>query len=309
MTTPSSAPTSVANPTPTGTPSACADAAAASVRRSSAYLGHDARSGRPFHKVLPATLLPVAGLSASAAGGGDVICHGGPIQPAPTFYLVFWGAAWMDTSATGGDPDGMKATVLRFARALGGSRWLNTTTQYFDPRGEFVGNGPALAGGELDDAGAPPAVPEPADLAAEAAKAAAHFGDYSVNANYFVLTPHGVVPAGFGTAYCAWHSYAPAGGGSVPFTNLPYLPDGGPGCGANMANSGPSGLLDGVSMVLGHEQAETETDPFIDAWYDAAGAEIADKCVWLDIADNPNAGGFPTQPLWSNRSSGCVQYY
>jgi len=94
-----------------------------------------------------------------------------------------------------------------------------------------------------------------------------------------------------------------SGGTTVAFTNLPYLPDAGTSCGANSV----SGPLDGVSIVGGHEQAETETDPQLSAWYDSSGNEIGDKCAWINLGVNPAAGGFPTQPLWSNAVKGCVQ--
>ncbi|MEA2718422.1 MAG: hypothetical protein QOJ39_286, partial [Candidatus Eremiobacteraeota bacterium] len=39
------------------------------------------------------------------------------------------------------------------------------------------------------------------------------------------------------------------------------------------------------------------------------GAENGDKCAWVNLINNPNAGGYPTQPLWSNANNGCVQSY
>jgi len=32
--------------------------------------------------------------------------------------------------------------------------------------------------------------------------------------------------------------------------------------------------------VLAHELEEANTDPELNAWYDASGAENADKCAW-----------------------------
>jgi hypothetical protein len=32
--------------------------------------------------------------------------------------------------------------------------------------------------------------------------------------------------------------------------------------------------------VIAHELEETNTDPNLNAWYDANGAEDADKCAW-----------------------------
>src|ERR1022692_4458928 len=48
--------------------------------------------------------------------------------------------------------------------------------------------------------------------------------------------------------------------GDVSFTNMPYIVDAGASCGVNFINSGSAGTLDGVSIVNGHEYAETITD-------------------------------------------------
>jgi serine protease len=144
-------------------------------------------------------------------------------------------------------------------------------------------------------------------LAAEATRGAAHFNDYSASASYVVVSPHGVKPSGFGS-YCAWHSSTSTSHGIIAYTNLPYIPDAGAACGVGAVNS--PGTLDGVSIVGGHEQAETETDPQPNTgWLDSSGEENGDKCAWIGLENNPNAGGYPTQPLWSNATSSCVQSY
>ena len=84
-------------------------------------------------------------------------------------------------------------------------------------------------------------------------------------------------------------------------------------------NSGSAGALDGVSMVAGHEYAETVTDPFLNAWKDQQGAENADKCAWISsgqgAAKNLVLGGtsYAVQGLWSNAwnsgAGGCVTSY
>jgi serine protease len=94
---------------------------------------------------------------------------------------------------------------------------------------------------------------------------------------------------------------------------LPYQPDAGYSCGAHAVNSSSIGVNDGVSIVGGHEQAETETDPQLNAWFDASGSEIGDKCAWVNLQDTAFGGStigtneFATQPLWSNSANGCVQ--
>lgn len=242
----------------------------------------------------------------TASGTSNLLYHGGPVQTSPHLYLVFWGAAWNDGS---GDPNGMAAQLTGFYGAIGGSKWLNSVTQYTQSDGQSVGNSKGVfAGSYVDASSAPPSHPTQSQMAAEAAAAAAHFGDYSANASYVVAMPHGIRPSGFGSQYCAYHTATSASGGTIAWTNLPYIPDAGYACGAGSVNT--PGTLDGVTIVSGHEQGETETDPQPPTgWLDASGAENGDKCAWTGLENNRFAGGYPTQPLWSNASSSCVQRY
>jgi hypothetical protein len=238
---------------------------------------------------------------------GSLVYRGGPVQTNPKIYVVFWGAAW---NGSGGDPDGVAARLKGFLRIIGGSGWLNTVTQYTQSDGQHVGNQPgSFAGSYVDTTSAPPPKPTQAQLAAEVVKAAAHYGDYTVNASYVVALPHGIKPSGFGTQYCEYHTTTTAAGHTIAWTNDPYVPDAGAACGAGSVNS--PGTLDGVSVVGGDEQAETETDPIPNTgWIDSSGAgEIGDKCAWTALINNPYAGGYPTAPLWSNATSSCVQHY
>ena len=149
------------------------------------------------------------------------------------------------------------------------------------------------------------------DLAAEAARAVAHFGitDLS-NANIIIAQPPNFSdPNALSTGYCAFHDYTLPGfaGGiyngitpNISYTNMPYalaINSGGANvCGENAVNSGAAGKLDGFSIVLGHEIEETVTDPgaedisgsgtspqtYYGGWYDAADAnENGDKCAWV----------------------------
>jgi hypothetical protein len=231
--------------------------------------------------------------------------HGGPVATAPKIYVVFWGSAWNSS----GDPSGVGARLKAFYGVIGGSRWLNSVTQYTQSGGAHVGNAAGSFGGSyVDTTSTPPKRPTQSQMAAEASKAAAHFGNYTASAAYIVAMPHGIKPSGFGTQYCAYHSSTNTSGGTIAWTNLPYMPDAGYSCGAGSVNS--PGTLDGVTIVGGHEQGETETDPFPNSgWLDSSGAENGDKCAWISLENNPNAGGYPTQPLWSNANNGCVQSY
>jgi len=136
-----------------------------------------------------------------------------------------------------------------------------------------------------------------------------------------VATQSGTCPQGFyspgtcGTTsgYCAWHSSS-----NEPYINLPYILDAGAACGEGFVN--PGGTRDGLSIVAGHEYAESITDPipptgWIDQNDTVSGGEIADKCAWggqLWGGNDPagdvtlSTGSFAMQSLWSNGAKGCV---
>ena len=84
------------------------------------------------------------------------------------------------------------------------------------------------------------------------------------------------------------------------------MTDAGANCGKDSVN-GSGGLLDGVSIVEGHELAEAITDPLLNAWYDAGGNEIGDKCAWTGLEDITVSGrSFAVQPLWNNKFNECT---
>ena len=249
--------------------------------------------------------LQTPGGSVTTMAGSNLTYHGGPVETAPKIYVVFWGSAWNGS----GDPNHEATLLKNWYTAMGGSHWLNTTTQYTQSGGSHVGNQTGQLGGSyVDTSNTPPSRPTQSQMGAEAVRAATHFGVKGANASIIVAMPHGVHPSGFGTQYCAYHTSQSGNGGTVSWTNLPYMSDAGSSCGAGSVNS--PGTEDGVTIVGGHEQAETATDPQPNSgWLDSSGSEIGDKCAWINLENNPNAGGYPTQPLWSNHSSSCVQSY
>jgi serine protease len=179
-----------------------------------------------------------------------------------------------------------------------------------------VGNPTGLLKGTWSDNTDPiPTSPTDADIQAEAVRAAAHFGNTSAAANastqYIIDTPHGNSTSGFGTQWCAYHGSAGSSYGALSYTDFPYITDAGASCGENFVNAGPAGLLDGVSIVGGHEFAESETDPSPPSgWTDLAGAETGDKCAWIQLGPGASAdvtlstGTFAVQSLWSNAANG-----
>ena len=257
-------------------------------------------------------------------GSSNLYYHGGiggiGVETAPKIYLVLWGSQWSNN-----DPSGESALLQNFYSNVGGSSWLKSVTQYCQgvAGGTFFCNNsgtPAgnpsgiLAGVWYDSASAAPTHPTQSQLAAEAVNAAAHFSPTeNTTVQYVIATAHGNNASGFGTQYCAWHSATSSSYGNLAYTNLPYITDAGASCGANFNNLGPNA---GITIVAGHEMAETITDQFPSGgWLDGQGEENGDKCAWNSATSNQSLGGqsFPVQPLWSNLSNNsagaCVLSY
>ncbi len=261
----------------------------------------------------------------------DLYYHGGVggigVETAPKVYLVLWGSQW-----NGNDPSGEESLLVNFFKGVGGSSWFNSVTQYCQgvPTGTYYCNGAGTKAGNpsgifaaawYDNTSAAPSHPTQSQLAAEAARAAQFFGNTTSSKNasvqYVIATAHGNNASGFGSQYCAWHSSTSTSAGNIAYTNLPYITDAGSSCGANFNGLGSKA---GITIVEGHEMAETATDQFPNGgWLDSGGAENGDKCAWISSGQGASAdvkfstGTFPVQSLWSNAfnsgAGGCVLSY
>jgi serine protease len=264
--------------------------------------------------------------------------HGGVggigVETGPKAYLVLWGSQWNSN-----DPSGEESLLASFFGNAGGSTWLASVTQYCqgvasgtvfcNGAGTAAGGGvsfsssTSLPGGSVwyDNASAAPSSPSQSQLAAEAVRAAQHFGNTASGSNnttqYVVATATHNNASGFGTQYCAWHSSTSSSYGNIAYTNLPYITDAGASCGANFNGLGAKA---GITIVEGHEMAETITDQYPNGgWLDRNGAENGDKCAWIQSGQgasasvNLNGTNFPVQSLWSNAfnsdKGGCVLSY
>ncbi len=277
---------------------------------------------------------PSATKAAGGHGGhGSLLTYHGGVggvgveTGADKVYLVYWGSQWNNN-----DPSGEAAIQQSFFSGVGGSSWNNSVTQYC----QGVASGTSSCGGSgthatnpagvlggfwYDKATAAPSQPSQSQLAAEAISAAAHFGQTAAGSNnttqYVISTATGNSASGFGTQYCAWHSSTGSSYGNIAYTNMPYITDAGASCGANFNGLGPNA---GITIVGGHEFAETETDIFPNGgWLDGRGGENGDKCAWISGGQGASAnttlstGTFAVQSLWSNAfnagAGGCVLAY
>jgi|SRR5579863_10124 len=277
--------------------------------------------------------------SGAAATTSELTYHGGTadgaagtigVETAPKIYLVLWGSQWSN------DPSGEAGILQEFLSSIGNSSWLNSVTQYCEDvatgttfcngAGTAAGNPKGIlptAGAWYDNASAAPSRPKQSQLAAEAVRAAQHFGNTTATSNasvqYVIATAHGNNSSGFGRQYCAYHSSTSSTVGNVAYTNLPYITDAGASCGANFNGLGADA---GITIVEGHEAGETITDQFPSTgWLDSGGAENGDKCAWITSGQGAAAKvtftttnyTFPVQSLWSNAYNsghgGCVLSY
>ncbi len=276
-------------------------------------------------------------------GGVDGI---GVTTGAPKVYIIYWGTQWGTSSINGNgymqfsnDSAGYAPDQQAFFKGVGTSseQWSGVMTQYCE--GVSVGatscptnvphvgypTGGAIAGVWYDNSGAAPGAATQAQLAAEAVAGAAHFGNTNSTANrnaqYVVTSPKGTNPDNYKTGgFCAWHDYTTSQYGDIAYTNMPYLLDVGASCGQNFVNPGSAGTLDGVTIVGGHEYAETITDQNpAGGWTDTSGAENADKCAWIQSGQGASqnitltTGTFAVQSTWANdfnnNTGGCLIFH
>jgi serine protease len=282
---------------------------------------------------------------------GGAIDGIGVTTSAPRVYLIFWGSQWgtQSTQADGyvhlsGDAAGVAPRLQAMFTGLGTNNetWSGVMTQYCENVAKGSTSCPAnvphvaypsgstLAGIWVDGAAAAPSQATDHQIGVEALAGLSHFGNTTAasnrNAQYVVVSPSGTHPGGYNTPngnFCAWHDYngdSTLNGGAVispygdfAFTNLPYIPDMGMSCGAGYVNVGPAGALDGVTIVGGHEYAETITDQNPGGgWLDRLGYENADKCAWNGVGGTGGAqnvalttGSFAMQATFSNDSNSC----
>jgi serine protease len=305
---------------------------------------------------------PVGTKTLSYGGGTSGI---GVLSGPPKVYLVFYGSQWgsAGVDANGNttltnDTAGAAPYMQQLFKGLGTNNelWSGVVTQYCDGPLVAVGattcpaaaprigypTGGALAGVWVDNSAPSPVSASASTLVQEAIKAAAHFGNTTAASNryvqYIIMSPPGATPDNWvhsgSNGWCAWHGWngdptLPGGGiaspyGPIAYTNMPYLPDAGTDCGGGTFTGDK---LEGLSIVGGHEYAETVTDPlpgegvngggWVHPSKDSSGnwvshpAENADECGWIKSGQGAIAkltlatGSFAMQSSWSNDTNRC----
>jgi hypothetical protein len=233
---------------------------------------------------------------------------GGPVLVDPKMYLIFWGYKRY------GDPDKVRALLVLYAKNMGGSSHDNIETQYYEVVSAstiYITNPKGQLGGVWSDDSAVPKSPTDQDVSSEALKSVAHFG-YDPNGLYVVATPTGHSTEGFGTNWCAYHSYTFYESSKLlAYDDFPYMPDVSD-CGKNEIKppSDETATDEGVTIMAGHEYGEAITDPEPYTGWNGVSGEIGDYCAWHNIAnDKFGKRSYTSQPMLSNKTESCVQGY
>jgi hypothetical protein len=262
-----------------------------------------------------------AGTSASKpASTNGITYHGGPVMHANPVNVYF---IWYGNWTNGPKPSDSQTTVnlmdafFGATRGIGGSSYFKINTTYSDTVGAPSGNIALLAsatnnysrGKQLSDNDIRTIVNSTISSRALPKDA---------SGLYFVLTASDVgESSGFCTKYCGWHTSSSIGGADIKYAFVGN-PDHCPlACEMQAISPNADSGADGMASIMAHEASEAVSDPDLNAWYDSAGNENADKCAWKygpvtgTIGQEGYNQAFGTynwliQMLWENsRGGGC----
>lgn len=235
--------------------------------------------------------------------------HNGVVQHTIKVYTIFW-------DPSGNIGQGYKDLVNQYFGDVGGTGFYNINTQYFDnvpnPNSPMLNN--SSFGATWTDtsqpyphAGSPTDPLFDADIRSEVDRAQTQnswpapgvsgAGDGII---YFVYTEKGIescvdntydsctggvtLPPADPTKaghYCAYHWWE-GGAGAKIYANMPYDETWGTGCRAFTVSPNGDIAADTEVSTSSHEQFESATDPYGDAWYDTkTNGEDGDKCAYV----------------------------
>jgi hypothetical protein len=276
--------------------------------------------------------VPLRGAPRAGARATNLTYHGGLVMHANRTYTIFWIPPGFTVAGR------YRGAVNRYlsdvATASGTTANVYAPlSQYFDKAGPitytstFGGTAtditPFPAGGCRPTTGLVACVTDK-QVRAEVQRVARERGWVADATSLFVLlTPRAVgacesrtsTSCAF-TAWCGYHSNIGTGPTATLYTLVPYGETAPGSCGSREHPTGAE--ADATINTLSHEHREAISDPFGDAWFDAAGREGSDKCAWnFGKAAGTTPGGAYTnlinghpyylQTEWSNASRACVQ--
>lgn len=241
-----------------------------------------------------------AGNYAPTVGGTGALSpitnHGGPVMVGQPNVHVIWYGNW--NQGNGSDNAAGQQIVRDLFAGLSGSNYLAINKNYTASNGAVSG----LLGtyNEGVDTGSQGTRLSDARVQSIVKTYISSKGVADPNAVYFVLTSTDVSEnSGFCNKYCGWHTSATISGQAIKYSFVGNANRCLASCAAQTTSPNGNPGVDGMASVISHELEETLSDPQLNAWYDASGAENADKCAWTFGSHQQTAanGSFYNQTL------------
>jgi hypothetical protein len=264
-----------------------------------------------------------AGVSTGCLSTGSPGClpvplqyNGGPVEAAGSKnFLIFWEPTGSTVAAN------YNATLQQFFGDIGGSSLYGVASQYYQTNGstnQNIANSASVGGTWVDTRAYPSGTLQDADVQNEVTKAIAANGwPTGIGDEYFVYLAKGENECMSGSCsfstFCAYHGNFTSGSSTILYAAMPYAGTDLAGCGIQTGAGTPNGAdTDAEISIASHELMETVTDPMLNAWYDATGSEIGDKCAYTygptsangsDIVINSHS--YIVQEEFSNSGLSC----
>jgi hypothetical protein len=281
-------------------------------------------------------IFPTVNRLAPVLPPSSLLYHGGLVmQSGVTAYAIFWVPTHLQTGGATSMTSHYQSVQKSMLTDYPGHGIDNNNTQYYEVVStvkKFIQNKGTFGGSFIDTAAYPasgcvdPATPgaclTDAQLQDEITKVMGLKGWTGGLAKMFLLftsSGEGSCFDGTGTSACAYTDYCAYHGffGSTPvvYANEPF---GDPFFCAVSGTPSPNSDLaaDTAADSASHELTEAITDPELDAWFDASGNEIGDKCAfifgtntWDSAKANEMWNGhfYELQEEYDNHKGACVQ--
>jgi hypothetical protein len=273
-----------------------------------------------------------AGTHSGALVQAGINYHGGPVLQAQTnVAAIYWAASTIyaggPTPGSTGAGSGDGSNVGYFLNHIGGSPYFNINTSYTNGSGLPIVNRVNYTQFWANNVYSVPSGTKRVSDATMLSMLQYGFNNgkltYDPSTLYAIFTQGSVnLGGGFGTQYCAYHSWGNVTINGVTRTVLyAAMPDDyakANACSSGLKSPNNDPHADAVVSTLVHEVEETTTDPNGNAWYDSRGYENADKCAWTwgTTFTTSNGGvanvtlgtkSFLIQRNWLNVGSGSCQ--
>jgi hypothetical protein len=264
----------------------------------------------PRVHAFPAIGAPRPQQTACSTGCALVSYAGGPVQHGQTVYLIFWAprgglsyippsyrlglATWLGDVAAANYTAGNVFSVAQQYYDLTGTRATPNFASYAESLGGVIIDTdpyPARGCTDIDGANSLPECLTDLQVQSEIKTVVtSHSLPENTNTAYALLTPKSVGSCYTGaskqcaySSYCGYHSFFAGPLGQIVYAELPwtYATSGCDGE-ATFGLGYPNGsATDPEIGILSDELIGMMTDPNLNGWRDAGGAEIGDKCSYI----------------------------